>query len=310
MNDPLVSIVTPSLNQGPFIRETIESVLSQDYPNLEYLVMDGGSTDETLDVLRSFGERLQWVSEPDKGQAQAVNKGWRRAKGVILGWVNADDLLRPGAVRRAVDALMADPSLLGVYGDCLYIDGNGKPIRPYPTRPYDYLELVRETEDFFPQPATFMRQIAAAQVGFLDESLHYVMDYDLWLRMGLHGSFLHLPVEMACLRLHQGAKSLKAFARFAPEFVRMYERLMADPALPAVLKAEKGPILCQAYIHAAFFSFWAGQTGQTLDHLRHAWQAAPWPRKRTFYRLLLFALLGAPGWRLAVALHGNPFDGR
>ncbi len=140
---PLVSIVTPSLNQGQFIRETIETILSQDYDNLEYLVMDGGSTDETLEILRSYGTRLQWVSEPDAGQSQAVNKGWRRARGEILGWVNADDLLSPGAVRRAVEALAADSALGGVYGDCTYIDGSGRRLRTLPARAFDYATLVR-----------------------------------------------------------------------------------------------------------------------------------------------------------------------
>lgn len=310
MSLPLVSIVTPSLNQGSFIRETIESVLSQAYPNLEYWVVDGGSTDETLEILRSYGERLRWVSEPDGGQSQAVNKGWRHAKGEILGWVNADDLLVPGAVRRAVDVLLAQPNLAGVYGDCSYIDAAGKVLRPYPTREFDYGILVRETEDFIPQPAVFLRRGVASRVGFLDETLHYVMDYDLWLRMGMYGAFAYLPQPMACLRLHQNAKTLRAVARFAPEMAFIFECLVRQADFPAPLRAEKGMILRQAYIHAASFAFWAGETVSALSYLRRAWVAAPWPKRRTFYYLFLFSLLGPLGWNLAARLHGNPFDGR
>jgi glycosyltransferase involved in cell wall biosynthesis len=162
MNErPLVSIVTPSLNQGRFIAEAIQSVLSQDYANLEYIVVDGGSSDETLSILRSFGERLRWISEKDEGQAQAVNKGWRMARGEILGWLNADDLLAADAVTRAVNALEAERDLAGVYGDCVYVNEAGDVLGNYPSGDFDYEKLAVFAEDFIPQPGAFLRRDGA-----------------------------------------------------------------------------------------------------------------------------------------------------
>lgn len=304
---PLVSIVTPSLNQGKFIRATIDSILSQDYKNIEYLVMDGGSTDETLDILRSYGSRIRWVSEADSGQSQAVNKGWQCAQGAILGWVNADDLLLPGAVEQAVKALQDDESLGGVYGDCAYIDENGAWLRAYPTKAFDYASLVCETEDFIPQPTVFLRQSVAEQAGFLDERLHYVMDYDFWLRIGVFAPLKYLPTEMGCLRLHSDAKTVRAVPLFAPEMAFIFERLTSRPDFPEQLQNEKMGIVRQAYIHAASFCFWGGETRQARKYLYKAWKARPYPRGRTFYRLLAFALLGKMGWKIAQVLHGNPF---
>ena len=159
MNEyPLVAIVTPSLNQGQFIRATIDSVLAQDYPNLVYWVIDGGSKDGTLEILQSYGDRLRWVSEPDGGQSQAINKGWQLTTGEIVSWLNADDLLAADAVSHAVKAMLAHPEIGGVYGNCLYISEDGAPIKQYPAQPYDRELLIVETENFIPQPGTFLRR--------------------------------------------------------------------------------------------------------------------------------------------------------
>ena len=130
---PLVTVVTPSFNQGRFIRETIESVLSQDYPNLEYMVIDGGSTDDTLSILKSYQDRFAWVSEPDRGQAHAINKGWRCAKGEILAWLNSDDIYQPGAIRTAVEYFIHNQQVGMVYGEAYHVDESGQPIDRYPT---------------------------------------------------------------------------------------------------------------------------------------------------------------------------------
>ena len=133
---PLVTVVTPSYNQARFIRETIESVLKQDYPRIEYLVIDGGSTDESVSILREYSDHLRWVSEPDRGQAHAINKGWRQARGCILAYLNADDLYMPGAVAQAVAALVAHPEAAAVYGEGYHVDKEGRilsGIRPSPS---------------------------------------------------------------------------------------------------------------------------------------------------------------------------------
>jgi len=305
---PLVSIVTPSLNQAQFIRQTIESVLSQDYPNIEYWVMDGGSQDGTVEILKSYGEKIHWVSEADSGQSQAVNKGWARARGEILGWVNADDLLTPSAVRNAVEALLADETIGAVYGDTTYIDENGEFIQRYPARPFDYEALAGETENFIPQPSVFMRRDVLEKAGFLNESLHYIMDYDLWLRMGLVAPMKYLPVEMASLRLHSTAKTIKGMHKFADEFVTLYENLFSNVSLPDVLHKRRSEIMHTTYIHSASFCFWGRETGAALQFLGRAWKEQPFPRRRTFWLLLGFSVLGKLGWRLAERLHGNPLQ--
>lgn len=179
---PLVSIITPSLGQGRFIRQTIESVISQDYPRLEYLVMDGGSTDDTLDILRSYGTRLIWRSAPDLGQADAVNAGFRLANGEILGWLNADDTYQPGAVTAAVEHLVAHHETAVVYGDAYYIDEQNAVIGIYPTEDFNLNRLAEAC--LICQPTAFIRRSAVESVGMLDPALHYCMDYDLWIRVG------------------------------------------------------------------------------------------------------------------------------
>jgi glycosyltransferase involved in cell wall biosynthesis len=179
---PLVSIITPSLNQGRFIRKTIESVLSQDYPRLEHLVMDGGSTDETLDILRSYGDRITWRSGPDGGQAAAVNSGVRLAKGEILGWLNSDDTYQPGAVTAAVEHLIAHPETAVVYGNAYFIDEHNVVFGAHPTEDFDLNRLAETT--LICQPTAFIRRSAIEAVGMLDTTLHYCMDYDLFIRLG------------------------------------------------------------------------------------------------------------------------------
>lgn len=303
----LVSIVTPSLNQGKFIHQAIDSVLSQGYPHIEYLVIDGGSSDGTTGILRSYGNRLRWVSEPDTGQAQAINKGWRRTRGEIITWLNADDLLAPGAVLRAVEAIQTDPGLGGVYGDCTYVSEGGDAIEAYPVRPYDYDLLVIETENFIPQPGTFLRRSVVERVGGLDESFHYVLDHDLWLRMGLYAPMKYLPDEIGRARVHKAAKTLRAISGFAEEFLRMYHKLLAQPGFPPHLRKKERGILHQAYVHSASFAFWGGKVHNAHRTLWRAWGYQPFPRRRTFWLLFLFSVLGEPGLWLAETLHGNPF---
>ena len=204
---PLVTIVTPSYNQGRFIRATIESVLKQDYPRIEYLIIDGGSTDETVSILREYPDRLRWVSEPDHGQAHAINKGWRQARGSILAYLNSDDLYLPGAVAQAVAALDAHPAAAAVYGEGYHVDEEGRILERYPTEPF-HADRLQET-CFICQPTVFLRRDAVERVGYLGESLRYCMDYDLWIRLARAGKILiHTPHYLASTRLHADTKTL------------------------------------------------------------------------------------------------------
>ena len=204
---PLVSIVTPSYNQGAFIEETIHSVLSQDYPRIEYIVVDGGSTDGTLDILRKYEDRLTWFSEPDRGQSDAINKGFQRSHGEILAWLNSDDIYLPGVVRTAADYLAVHSYVAMVYGDCNMVDEQGQVVgRSIWIEDFD-LRRVVEDLDYIYQPATFFRRQAFEGVGMLDIDLHYCMDYDLWIRIGKKYPVRRIPCVLANVRVYPHTKT-------------------------------------------------------------------------------------------------------
>lgn len=204
---PLVSIVTPSYNQGRFIEETILSVLNQDYPNIEYLIIDGGSTDGTLDILRKYEDQLIWVSEPDKGQSDAVNKGWRLARGEFLSWLNSDDVATPLAVRNSVRILQSNPDIVMTFGANIEIDADGREIGVWELREFDYHQLAGHP-DWVAPPMMMSRRSVLERLGMLDTSLHYAMDYDLFVRLSRHGKVHYLPVYLHRFRRHSTAKSV------------------------------------------------------------------------------------------------------
>ncbi len=203
---PLVSIITPSYNQGQFIKDTIESVLSQDYPNIEYIIMDGGSTDNTLSILQSYGDKLVWLSEKDDGQADAVNKGIQMAKGDIVGWLNSDDTYAPHAIKNAVTALLRYPEAAVVYGESSYISESGEFIGRYLSEPFNYMRLAEFC--IICQPSAFIRKDILMKNGCLNKNLHLCMDYDLWMRIGKKSDFIYLPILMAQSRMYEQNKTL------------------------------------------------------------------------------------------------------
>lgn len=205
--DPLVSIITPSYNQGKFIRSTIESVLSQDYPNIEYIVVDGGSTDETLSILKEYEGRLTFISEKDSGQSNAINKGFRMARGEIVAWLNSDDVYEPGCVSCAVRLMQQTPKAAMIYGEGYIIDAEGKKIRPFEwTQKFDLWALIH-IQDYIMQPATFFRARQLEEVGYLDESLNWCMDWDLWIRLALKYDILYTECFLACSREYGETKT-------------------------------------------------------------------------------------------------------
>jgi glycosyltransferase involved in cell wall biosynthesis len=204
---PLVSIVTPSLNAAPFIEETIESVLAQDYPRIEYIVMDGGSTDGTLEILERYRGRLQYSVQKDEGTADAVNSGFRRSRGGIFAWLSADDVYLPGAVSRAVSRFSVEPDAAVVYGEGYWIDEKGGVIGGYPTKiPFDPTMFAGEC--CVCQPCCFIRRDAFESVGMLDARLHSAFDYDLWMRLARDYRFFAVPEYFASSRMHRSNKSL------------------------------------------------------------------------------------------------------
>jgi len=222
---PLVTIVTPSYNQVSYLEGTIRSVLEQDYPNIEYMVIDGGSTDGSLEIIQRYAQRLAyWVSEPDCGQTDAINKGFNRAKGEVLAWLNSDDVYRPGAVAEAVRYLHDHPQAGMVYGNADYVDDAGQVIGWFPAAQTDYKRL-RRGYVHIPQQAMFFRSRLWRMVGPLDPTFYFAMDYDLWVRIAAVTPIHYHPYTWAAFRLHGDAKSLKAAERCWPEMIRVHQRL-------------------------------------------------------------------------------------
>lgn len=222
---PLVSIVTPSYNQAKYLEATIQSVLDQDYENIEYIVVDGGSTDGSVDILHKYSDRLAWwVSEPDQGQTNAINKGFARANGEILAWLNSDDTYLPQAVSQAAAKFQDSPETGLIYGDANFIDGEGRVIGKFNAQQTSYARL-RRGGVYIPQQAAFWRADLWRQVGPLDPSFYFAMDYDLWVRLAKVSEIRYVPGNTwANFRLHDDAKTIAADERCWPEMLRVHRR--------------------------------------------------------------------------------------
>lgn len=204
---PVISVVTPSYNQGGFIEETICSVLDQDYPNVEHIVIDGGSTDDTLEVLRRYADRITWLSEPDDGQADAINKGLGLAHGEILAYLNSDDTYLPGAFKRVVETFASYPEVGLVYGDCYAIDQRGQQYGLIKGHPFDVQRMIMRGE-FVPQQAAFWSRRAMETVGVFDATLHFCMDHDFFIRIGRQFPAVYLAQPLANFRFHADSKTV------------------------------------------------------------------------------------------------------
>lgn len=234
---PLVSIITPSFNQAEYLEATIQSVLTQDYPRIEYIVIDGGSTDGSVDVIQKYQNRLAfWVSEQDKGQTDAINKGFNRAKGDILAWINSDDTYNPKAVGEAVLYLMENPDVAMVYADCDFIDEQGRVIGKFASRQTDYKKL-RQGYVHIPQQTMFFRAKYWKEVGPLDPSFYFAMDYDLWVRIAARAPIKYLPGRTwANFRIHTSSKTNVNDERGWKEMLRVHYRDGGSFFAPIVAK--------------------------------------------------------------------------
>jgi glycosyltransferase involved in cell wall biosynthesis len=241
MSLPLVSIVTPSYNQGRFLCRAIDSVLSQDYPHLEYFVLDGGSNDESVDILRSYcilpspfgrggggeGKPFFWLSQPDRGQTDAINQGLRRTRGDILAYLNSDDVLLPGTIAAVVQHFRSNPDWDLLYGNAYHIDEKDRFLGAYPTAPYEFDRLLQSC--CICQPAAFWRRRITDRVGLFDESLHYAMDYEYWMRIDrAGGKLVHVPIFLACSRQHAQTKTLSARMQVYHEILEVSRRHADD----------------------------------------------------------------------------------
>lgn len=214
---PKVSIVTPSYNQGRYIRATIESVLGQDYPRIEHIVIDGGSNDETVSILKEYENKIRWVSESDNGQADAINKGIRLSSGSIVAYLNSDDIYLPGTISRVVDEFYRFPDADLVYGDFHAIDEQGNILDKIKTIPFDHAILLYDA-NYISQPASFYRRRLLDEIGLFDERLQYLMDYEFFLRAAKRRAVFHLmKTPLSAIRYHGDCKTLTGKAPWADE---------------------------------------------------------------------------------------------
>lgn len=274
-----ITLVTPSFNQGDVLEDAIQSVLRQDYPNLEYFVMDGGSRDGSVDVIRRYADRLTaWRSGPDGGQAAAIQSGLEQGTGEICGWVNSDDMLMPGALDAVAAVFAAQPEVVLVYGDCIVVDRAGGNERR--VRVPDFDRGVLERRDFIWQPAAFFRRSALEAVGGVNPGYNWVMDWDLWLRLTRHGRAAHIDRPLATARVYAENKSETGGSRRRAEILRLLWRHRAfNPAL-----------LFQA---SAFAALKIEETTRRRPRL----QALVFGRLRPFWKILHRSLSRAAGVR-------------
>jgi glycosyltransferase involved in cell wall biosynthesis len=283
---PLVSIVIPAYNYAGYLDQAIRSVLDQDYPNIELLVLDDGSTDDTRKVLEKYAGLFYQETQENMGQAATINKGWRMSKGEILAYLSADDVLLPGATNASVKHLLANPDVVLTYCDYQLIDVDSKPIRRVKAPEFDYCDMVVK---FVcpPGPGAFVRRGAFEKTGFWNGSLRQVPDYEYWLRLGLQGRFLRVPEVLAGFRVHSGSRSFAAVEeQRSEEYIKVVEDYYRHQSIPPEVLAAKNEALSNAHIVAARSHLRSGRYAMGLSRLREG--ISLYPRSLASFRTFRF----------------------
>lgn len=283
---PLVSIIIPAYNHANYLQQAIESVLRQDYPNVELIVLDDGSTDNTREVLQQYTGRFYWETQENIGQANTLNKGWKMAKGEILSYLSADDVLMPKAVRTSVRYLEANPDVVLTYCDFNLIDPNSHVIRPVRTPVFNYKDMLVKLA-CPPGPGAFFRRAAFDAAGLWDSSIKQMPDYDYWLRLGLQGPFLRIPEVLAGFRVHDASQTFAAADdRKAVEPVLILTRFFEYPQLSPDLTGLKNQALGNAHLISSQLHFRAGRYRLSCTYLMQAFSLYP----RNFFTTRIFRL--------------------
>lgn len=298
-NLPLVSVVIPAYNLARYLDEAIQSVLGQDYPNIELIVLDDGSTDDTRTVLERYGDRFRWETHANMGQAATLNKGWNTSRGEVLAYLSADDVLLPHAVSTSVRHLKANPGGVMVYCDFNLIDPSSRVVRQVILPDFDYRELVTRSIRP-PGPGAFFWRDAYEAAGPWDGSLRQTPDYEFWLRLGLEGKFLRIPEVLAALRVHEESQS---FARMnesrAEEYVRVTTNYYRSPRVPPEVRVAEPEALSSAHLVTARAHLRSGRRRAALGNLSRAWSLCPTNvLSTTTLRLVVNGLFNQAGHRI------------
>ena len=292
---PKLSIVTPSYNQGQFIKATIDSILSQDFTDFEYIIMDGGSTDETLDILRSYNDpRLTWVSEPDNGQTDAINKGLAKATGDYFAYLNSDDVYKPGAFRQIVEYFETHSDVDMVFGDCEVIDENGDFQSLRKSRPYDIKDFLM-LKFQMSQPSTFWRRAVIDSIGMFDPQFHMVMDYDYWIRLGLHEhKSAYIAETFAGFRVHGDNKSMNMLP-FMQEVEIVFNKVFQSNVSQTDLSQIQESVFARFYLIKACYLRLNKKTSEARHEARRALQSKlPFPRMLAALLILMESYIRIP----------------
>jgi len=294
--NPLVSIITPSFNQAEFLEEAMRSVFEQDYPNLEYWVMDGKSSDGSLEVINRFGDQLAgWVSEKDKGQADGINKGIERSRGEIVAWLNSDDRYLPGAVSKAVALFQKHPEAAFVYSNVESIDENGKSFNLMRYGNWKLAELMQF--NIIGQPGVFMNRAVLEKAGKLDLGYHYLLDHHLWLRMAAIADPVYAAGQVwAQARIHGKAKNVAEAEGFGPEAFRLAKWLGSDERFYPQNAHYHRKIWAGAYRLNAFYMVDAGSPVKAHRLYKQSFKLDPWMALK-HWRHWLLALAGSLGFK-------------
>jgi hypothetical protein len=310
MSPTRVSIVIPTYNHDAYLCEAIDSVLAQDYPHVELIVVDDGSTDGTRRVLESYGSRFLWWSRDNRGQSATLNEAWMRATGDVLGYLSSDDRLAPSAVREAVETLRADPSVVVTYCDYELIDAQSRHIRIVRTRDFQYAQMIRDVECVV-GPGAFFQRSVFVQTGGWSTDFRQSPDLDYWLRAALLGPLRRIPHTLAGMRVHEQSQSfVRIDTRRSEEAVTIVRRLFDRGDFPPALARYRRPALAIAGVRAARHHIRAGRYGAGIRWLGRAARTAPMVvMSRRAARLMLNAVVNRAAYRLLQRFRGAKGEG-